>query len=75
MTGKLTEGVSTAQIYWGAVPFVVIQVIMVTLVIIFPALVTAGLDKASGVDPTKIQIQTAPPPSDDDEAPAAPVIR
>ncbi len=39
VSGKRTEPVTTGQIYWGAVPFVVIQVIMVGLVIAFPALV------------------------------------
>src|SRR6185312_6347994 len=29
LTGKRTDGITTGQIYWGAVPFVVIQVIMV----------------------------------------------
>jgi TRAP-type mannitol/chloroaromatic compound transport system permease large subunit len=38
-TGKLTEPVTTGQIYWGAIPFVVIQIIMVALVIFFPQLV------------------------------------
>src|SRR5205807_3919297 len=33
LTGKLTAPVTTGQIYWGAVPFVVIQVVMVALVI------------------------------------------
>jgi TRAP-type C4-dicarboxylate transport system permease large subunit len=36
VTGKLMEPVTTGQIYWGAMPFVVIQVIMVGLVIAFP---------------------------------------
>ena len=36
VTGKLTAPVTTGQIYWGAVPFVVIQVIMVAIVIAFP---------------------------------------
>ncbi len=36
VSGKRTEGVTTGQIYWGAVPFVIIQVIMVLLVILFP---------------------------------------
>jgi tripartite ATP-independent transporter DctM subunit len=43
VTGKTTEPVTTGQIYWGAIPFVVIQVIMVGLVIAFPQLV--GHDK------------------------------
>ena len=37
--------VRTSDIYWGAVPFVAIQVLMVTLIILFPSLVTVGLDR------------------------------
>ncbi len=40
ITGKKTEPVTTGQIYWGALPFVFIQLIMVALVIIFPGMVT-----------------------------------
>ena len=36
VTGKHMEPVTTGQIYWGAVPFVMIQCIMVALVITFP---------------------------------------
>ncbi|MDZ4392446.1 TRAP transporter large permease subunit [Cypionkella sp.] len=39
VTGKLTAAVKTSQIYWGAVPFVVIQVVMIGLVIAFPQMV------------------------------------
>jgi len=39
VTGKTMEPVTTGQIYWGAVPFVVIQLIMVALVVIFPGMV------------------------------------
>ncbi|MDX3805840.1 TRAP transporter large permease [Bosea thiooxidans] len=39
ITGKMMEPVTTGQIYWGAVPFVVIQLIMVALVVIFPGMV------------------------------------
>ncbi len=34
--------VKTSDIYWGAVPFVVIQVIMVALIILFPQIVSVG---------------------------------
>jgi TRAP-type mannitol/chloroaromatic compound transport system permease large subunit len=57
VTGKRTDGVTTGQIYWGAVPFVVIQVIMVLLVIAFPAMVMHYKGAASTVDPTKIKIE------------------
>ncbi len=40
VTGGRIAPVTTAQIYWGAVPFVIIQVIMVALVIAFPQLVS-----------------------------------
>jgi tripartite ATP-independent transporter DctM subunit len=50
ITGKLTAGITTGQIYWGAVPFVIIQVIMVGIVIAFPGLVTDHYEhgKAAG---------------------------
>ena len=69
VTGKLTDGVTTAQIYWGAVPFVCIQVVMVALVIAFPGMVTAGLDKGNGVDPSKVKIEIQAPPSEDSAPP------
>lgn len=37
--------VRTGDIYWGAIPFLVIQITMVALIIIFPSLVTVGLDR------------------------------
>ena len=57
LTGKRTEGVTTGQIYWGAVPFVVIQVIMVLLVILFPAMVMHYKGAASNIDPNKVKIE------------------
>jgi TRAP-type mannitol/chloroaromatic compound transport system permease large subunit len=56
VTGKLTPGVTTGQIYWGAVPFVVIQLIMVISVIMFPGMVTHYKSGQSTVDPNKVQI-------------------
>jgi tripartite ATP-independent transporter DctM subunit len=55
LTGKATAPVTTGQIYWGAVPFVVIQVIMVAIVILFPGLVTGNLEHIK-IDPSKVQI-------------------
>jgi Tripartite ATP-independent periplasmic transporter, DctM component len=60
-TDKLTKAiikpVTTMQIYWGAVPFVVIQMIMVGLIIAFPAIVSSGLDKNVKVDLDKVKIE------------------
>ena len=57
ITGKRIAKVTTGQIYWGAVPFVIIQLIMVTLVILFPQMVMHYKGAISTVDPTKIDIQ------------------
>ncbi len=57
ITGKQIAPVTTGQIYWGAVPYVFIQIIMVALVIYFPGLVTGGLDKAKVIDLNKVRIE------------------
>ena len=54
VTGKTMGGVSTGQIYWGAVPFVIIQVVMIGVVIGFPGLVMHY--KGPAIDPSKVQI-------------------
>jgi tripartite ATP-independent transporter DctM subunit len=68
VTGLRMEPVTTGQIYWGAVPFVVIQVIMVLLVILFPGMVMHYKGAASTIDPSKIKIEIPqielPPPLD-----------
>ncbi len=49
--------IRTTDIYWGAVPFVIIQVIMVALIISFPSLVTMGLDRPTHTgQPAPIQL-------------------
>src|SRR5207342_1111362 len=50
VSGIRMDAVTTGQIYWGAVPFVVIQVIMVLLVITFPSMVMHYKGTASTVD-------------------------
>nr|WP_295772514.1 TRAP transporter large permease subunit [Rhodoferax sp.] len=57
VTGKTVAPVTTMQIYWGAVPFVLIQVIMVGLIIYFPGIVSSGLDKEVKVDLDQVQLQ------------------
>ena len=42
------KSVRTSDIYWGAIPFVLIQLIMVALVLAFPDLVGASADQAEG---------------------------
>ena len=57
LTGKTIAGITTGQIYWGAVPFVIIQVIMVVLVISFPGMVTDFLGRDKKIDASEIQIE------------------
>ena len=57
VSGKRTAGVTTTQIYWGAVPFVLIQVLMVGLIIAVPQIVSGGLAKKAAVNIDKIEIQ------------------
>ena len=53
---KIIKGITTGQIYWGAVPFVIIQVIMVSLVIAFPQMVMVYKAGEKKLDLKQIQI-------------------
>ncbi len=57
VTKKLIQPVTTMQIYWGAVPFVVIQIIMVGLIIAFPGIVSSEIEKPKVVDMENIRLQ------------------
>ncbi len=61
LTGKRMDPVTTGQIYWGAIPFVVIQCIMVGLVIAFPAMVMHYKHAGTGIDPNKVNIEIQMP--------------
>ena len=72
LTKKLIAPVTTMQIYWGAVPYVCIQVIMVGLIIAFPGIVSSGLDKKEVVDMDKITLEMqADMPAEEAQAPEA----
>jgi len=60
ITKQPVSRITTGQIYWGAVPFVVIQVIMVGVLIAFPGLVSGGLGKRPDLDTTNIKIEVQP---------------
>ena len=57
VTGQNIAKVTTGQIYWGSVPFVLIQIIMVGLIIAFPNLVSGGLDKKAEINTDNVQIE------------------
>ena len=70
VTRRTIAPITTGQIYWGAVPFVVIQMIMVGIVITFPGLVTGMLERGPvGAESMEI---TIPAPEYGREAPAIP---
>lgn len=58
VTGRLIPKVTTGQIYWGAIPFVCIQLIMVGTVMLFPGLVTHYKDNTAQVDTSTINLDT-----------------
>jgi TRAP-type mannitol/chloroaromatic compound transport system permease large subunit len=73
LRGVAPKEVKSSDIYWGALPWVGLQVIMVALVMAFPILVTGLLEGPSKIDPNKVKIDItlpdAPPPLDFGEPP------
>jgi TRAP-type mannitol/chloroaromatic compound transport system permease large subunit len=61
--------VKSSDIYWGSIPWVLLQLIMVVIVIALPESVTYFLEPPSNIDPTKIKIEIQAPPSDDSPPP------
>ena len=59
VTGRKIAAVSTTEIYKGGLAFIVIQLFMVVMVIVFPGLVVGDSQKAP-VDLDKIQLEAAP---------------
>ena len=77
VSGRTMAGITTGQIYWGAVPFVLIQCLAVALVITFPYLVTHYQKVLPEVTPGQINIDLPPdlpppPPADFDLPPLPP---
>jgi tripartite ATP-independent transporter DctM subunit len=65
LRGIAPPQVKSSDIYWGAIPWVFLQLLMAAIVVVWPELVTSFLDKESTVDPNTIEIQI--PNSDSDE--------
>ncbi len=72
---RIPEAVKSNDIYLGAIPWVIMQLLLVTIVIFVPQTVTMFLDKDPVIDIDKVQIEmpvdesATPPagPSSDDE--------
>ncbi|MCC5778864.1 TRAP transporter large permease subunit [Nitratireductor sp. B36] len=55
VSGRILPAVRTTEIYKGAIPFIIIQFLMIILVISFPGLVT-HYKQESTVDPNEVEI-------------------
>jgi tripartite ATP-independent transporter DctM subunit len=70
------KNIKTTDIYWGAIPFVIIQVLMVTVVLTFPGIVTSNVSKAagaiSGTGADEIRRQLEAPATENDSGGDAP---
>jgi GntP family gluconate:H+ symporter len=64
ITRKPVAPVTTMQIYWGAVPFVLIQVLMVGMIIAFPGIVSRDKEEKIDLDKVKIEMPTDVPGTD-----------
>jgi TRAP-type mannitol/chloroaromatic compound transport system permease large subunit len=74
VTGKLTAPVTTGQIYWGAVPFVIMQLMMVGVLIAFPGLVLVYRDvpdKPGARPELRVPLQQLPLQDDEEDLTAA----
>jgi len=73
VTKQPIKKVTIEVIYWGAVPFVLIQIFMVGLIIAFPGLVSSGLSKDPTVDAETVmqQLQADSQQKSDDKASTA----
>jgi tripartite ATP-independent transporter DctM subunit len=65
LRGITPPSVKTADIYWGAIPWLVLQLILVAILIVWPESVTYWIAKGPVVDPStikfEIQVPEAPP--------------
>ncbi len=64
LRGIAPPNVKSSDIYWGAFPWVFLQLLMALIVILWPELVTSWIDKDVTIDPSKIQIQIQNPDDD-----------
>jgi tripartite ATP-independent transporter DctM subunit len=69
LRGIAPKTVRSRDIYWGAIPWVGLQLILVAIVIFWPESVTYWLDKGTGVDPSTVKIEIPNSDIPDSDAP------
>ncbi len=60
LRGVAPKEVKSSDIYWGAIPWVGLQLVMVAIVIVWPQLVTDFIPKSLMGDPDKVEIRFEP---------------
>jgi tripartite ATP-independent transporter DctM subunit len=74
LRGVAPKEVKSSDIYWGAVPWVCLQLLLVAILIFWPGLVTGFISKSDAIDPATVEIrleQEAPGPAPGTEPPAS----
>jgi len=61
VTGVTISAVETSEIYKGSIAFIILQVIMVAAIMIFPNLVTGGIEKVNLLTPEQVLEQLLMP--------------
>jgi TRAP-type mannitol/chloroaromatic compound transport system permease large subunit len=57
VTGALIPSVKTTEIYKGSIAFICLQLIMVAAVILYPDMVTGGMDEGTKLDANEVMMQ------------------
>jgi TRAP-type mannitol/chloroaromatic compound transport system permease large subunit len=65
VTGKLIPSVKTSEIYKGSIAFICLQLTMLVAVIVFPVLVTGGIEKTATLSNDQIMQQLEGPSAKD----------
>ena len=63
LRGIAPREVKSSDIYWGALPWVALQLILVAILIFWPGLVTDFVPKGPEIDPTNVEIRLDTPPA------------
>ena len=61
LRGIAPKSIKTSDIYWGAIPWIGTMVILVAIVILWPASVTYWIDRTTKIDPSKVKIEIQMP--------------
>jgi Tripartite ATP-independent periplasmic transporter, DctM component len=67
VTKEVIPAVTTTEIYKGSIAFIILQLIMVAAVMVFPQLVTGGIEKVEKLNSDQVMEQLQMPKSEEEE--------